>query len=43
MPVVRAFDPAVNVLDAARERIRYAAGLFDNLAVAWTGGKDSTV
>lgn len=43
MPVIRAFNGQINVLDAARRRIEKSVDLFDNLAVAWTGGKDSTV
>src|SRR6478752_5551591 len=33
----------INVLDAARERIKYTFDTFENIYLSFSGGKDSTV
>lgn len=43
MSSLKAYNPAVNVLEAARQRIAYTFDNFERIYVAYSGGKDSTV
>ena len=43
MARLRRFDPDKNVLEAARERLRYIRNEFDSYVVSFSGGKDSQV
>lgn len=42
MSTLKRYQPA-NVLEAARERIKYSFDNFERLYVSFSGGKDSTV
>jgi predicted phosphoadenosine phosphosulfate sulfurtransferase len=43
MSTLKQYNPNLNVLDAARQRVAYAFDNFEKISVSFSGGKDSSV